>query len=106
VGADVPYTVNQLAQTVTTAMSMPDHPIRYLDARNEVKDAFSDHTKIRQVFGEQQATSLQDGLARMLEWAERRGPQIPSRFSNIEIERNLPSIWSENAAASTRADGR
>jgi UDP-glucose 4-epimerase len=98
VGADVPYSVNELAAAVAEAMGVADHPVRHLDARNEVKHAFSDHTKAAQTFGERPGTSLHDGLARMLEWVRRRGPQQPSRFSQIEIERNLPPVWSEGPA--------
>jgi UDP-glucose 4-epimerase len=101
VGADVPYTVNQLANAVKVAMGVPDHPIRHLDARNEVKHAFSDHSRSRKVFGERPATDLDEGLRRMMEWASARGPQEPSRFSGIEIQKNMPPSW---AAVSTGAE--
>ncbi len=97
VGADVPYTVNHLAQTVKDAMGVPDHPVRHLDARSEVKHAFSDHAKAVKVFGPQASTPLEEGVGRMTEWVNEHGPQPPSRFSNIEIERNLPSFWLEEA---------
>lgn len=95
VGADVPYTVNHLAKTVSDAMGVPDHPIRYLDARDEVKHAFSDHSKAKQVFGQPEPTSLEEGVGRMVEWVKNHGPRATNRFSNIEISRNLPSFWLE-----------
>ncbi len=99
VGADVPYSVNQLANTVREAMGVPDHPIRHLDARNEVMHAFSDHSKAEKVFGRSASTSLEEGVGHMVEWVRERGPQAPSRFSGIEIERKLPPFWREGAAA-------
>ncbi len=95
VGADVPYTINHLAKAVSDAMGAPDHPIRYLDARDEVKHAFSDHSKAKQVFGQSPPTSLEQGVRRMVEWVKDHGPRATNRFSNIEITRNLPSFWLE-----------
>jgi UDP-glucose 4-epimerase len=97
VGADVPYTVKHLATTVRNAMGVADHPIRYLDARNEVKHAFSDHARASQVFGVGGSTSLEDGVGRMVEWVRGHGPRASGRFSNIEIERQLPPFWLEDA---------
>jgi len=109
IGADVPYTINHLAQAVKSAMGVPDHPIDHLDARSEVKHAFSDHTKAEKVFGRHASTSLDDGVARMTEWVKGHGAQPPSRFSDIEIRRNLPPSWDEDAPeraahAEARAD--
>jgi UDP-glucose 4-epimerase len=98
VGADVPYTVNHLAKTVMEAMGVPDHPVRYLEGRNEVKHAFSDHSKAELVFGRHPSTSLEDGISRMIEWAKKHGPRTTPRFSNIEIERRLPPFWLEDAS--------
>lgn len=95
IGADVPYTVNHLAETVKEAMGVPDHPVRHLESRSEVKHAFSDHAKAEQVFGTQAATPLEEGVGRMAEWVKDHGPQAPSRYSNIEIEQNLPPFWLE-----------
>jgi UDP-glucose 4-epimerase len=102
VGADVPYTVNYLANTVREAMGVPNHPIRYLDARDEVKHAFSDHSKAKQVFGLAASTSLEDGVNRMVEWAKDHGPRATNRFSGIEIEKKLPPFWLEES--STKLD--
>src|SRR5258705_9556420 len=61
VGADVPYTVGSLAQTVATAMGKECRVVK-LDARNEVKIAFSDHSKVEAVFGKQEKTPLEVGI--------------------------------------------
>jgi UDP-glucose 4-epimerase len=106
VGADTPYEVNEIASAVAHVMGAPEHPIRHLDARNEVKHAFSDHTKARSVFGEGSTTPLEEGLRRMHDWVLVHGPQTPTRFANIEIERNLPRAWLEDATAATDAEPR
>ena len=63
IGADVPYTVNELAQRVAEAMGVkPD--VAHLPARNEVMHAHSSHTKVAEFFGAAPAYSLPEGLAR------------------------------------------
>ncbi|MDL1877413.1 NAD-dependent epimerase/dehydratase family protein [Cytophagia bacterium CHB2] len=70
VGADTPYTVNELATLVMEAMGMKGE-LRHLEARNEVVFAFSDHSKARRIFGDVQETTLEEGLQRMVPWARR-----------------------------------
>ncbi len=93
VGADVPYSINALADTVRRAMRVPDHPVIHHEARSEVKHAFSDHTKVQRVFGEPPATALDEGIRRMVQWAREQGPREASRFSDIEVLKNLPPSW-------------
>src|SRR3954452_19129848 len=69
VGADQPYSVNQMADVVRQAMGAPDHPVIHHEARNEVVDAYSDHAKARRVFGEHGPTPLEEGVRRMVDWA-------------------------------------
>ena len=95
VGADTPYTVNQLADAVRTAMGVPDHPVVHHEARDEVKHAFSDHSKVRAVFGELPSTPLEEGIGRMVAWAREHGPRRTRRFAEIEIPKNLPRFWLE-----------
>lgn len=93
VGADKPYSVNDLAVAVAEAMGVPNHPIIHLDARNEVVMAFSEHTGCQEVFGETASTPLNEGLQRMATWAKKAGPQVSAEFENIEIEDGLPPSW-------------
>jgi UDP-glucose 4-epimerase len=95
VGADVPYTVNRLADVVRKAMGVPDHLIVHHEARNEVKHAFSDHSKVQAVFGLPTPTVLEVGIGAMVKWANEHGPRKTTKFSNIEITRNLPPSWLE-----------
>jgi UDP-glucose 4-epimerase len=93
VGADQPWSVNDLADLVRQEMGTPDHPIKHLDARNEVVHAFSDHSKAMGVFGETEPVRLPEGLRRMCEWAQAEGPRETKPFTGIEIEKNLPPSW-------------
>ena len=95
VGADVPCTVNELARTVCELMGVPDHPILRHEARNEVKHAYSDHARVKKVFGDAPATDLRTGLERMIQWARKVGARKGSRFENIEIMKNLPPFWTQ-----------
>jgi UDP-glucose 4-epimerase len=93
VGADTPYTVNELSAQIASAMGVSSHPVMKLPARNEVKVAFSDHSKAHAVFGTRNSTSLEDGLERMAAWVKRVGSRQSPKFSKIEVSRNLPEFW-------------
>jgi len=92
IGADVPFTVNHLARVVAEAMGC-DCRINYVDARNEVKVAFSDHSKADRVFGGHVKTSLESGIRAMAEWVTTHGARTSCVFEGIEIEKNLPASW-------------
>ncbi|MBS1547925.1 MAG: NAD-dependent epimerase/dehydratase family protein [Bacteroidetes bacterium] len=92
IGADKPYTVNELAGLVMEAMGLKGE-VKHLEARNEVAFAFSDHSKVARVFGKQTETGLGEGLRRMSPWAKATGARLSAAFGNIEIERNLPPSW-------------
>jgi UDP-glucose 4-epimerase len=96
VGADVPFTVNELAKVIVSAMEI-DGKIRHLPLRNEVKSAFSDHSKSERVFGVRSVTALEDGVRRMAKWVKANGARTSGVFEGIEIMKNLPPSW---AAAS------
>ena len=97
IGTDEVETVNTLAQLVSDAMGVPTR-IAHHEARNEVKHAFSDHSKLARVFGERPPTPLAEGVGRMAEWAKRVGPRASKRFEGIEIERKLPPSWRDRTA--------
>jgi UDP-glucose 4-epimerase len=92
VGADHPYSVNELAAAVAKAMGVALN-VRHTPPRKEVQDAYSTHEKVRQVFGERHRYGLDEGLARMAEWVQKQGARSSARFENIEIARNLPVAW-------------
>ena len=97
VGADVPYTVNELAGLVAHSMGKPCD-INYLEARNEVKIAFSDHSKAEQVFGRRSKTALSEGVRSMAEWVREHGARESNIFDGIEVTRKMPASWAKVAS--------
>jgi UDP-glucose 4-epimerase len=95
-GADEPYTINELARIVMEEMG-PKCKIIHLDPRNEVKVAFSDHSKALQVFGKHSQTTLQNGIHAMAKWVKVHGARESSIFENIEVMKNLPPSWANVA---------
>jgi UDP-glucose 4-epimerase len=91
-GADLPYSVNDLAAMVAEALGKPCR-IEHLPARNEVKIAFSDHTKAEQVFGKKEKLPLETGVRMMAEWVKKNGARESSVFQDIEVTRNMPPSW-------------
>ena len=92
IGADKPYTVNELAEVVSEEFGVqPD--IKYLSARNEVLHAYSDHTKAHHVFGDPTGIDLKEGIRRMAAWARVVGARQSQEFDNIEITEKLPDGW-------------
>jgi UDP-glucose 4-epimerase len=92
VGADHPYTVNELAQVVAETMHLPCRILR-LDPRHEVKIAFADHSKAEQVFGKSGKASLREGIRMMAEWVAGHGARESNTFENIEVRRDMPPSW-------------
>jgi UDP-glucose 4-epimerase len=71
-----------------------------LPPRNEVKIAFSDHSKAEQVFGHRDKTPLDEGIRRMARWVKDHGARESNVFEEIEVARNLPNSWAEAAKKS------
>ncbi|MFC2023814.1 NAD-dependent epimerase/dehydratase family protein, partial [Chloroflexota bacterium] len=68
IGADKPYTIQYLAETVAKVFGVAAN-IEYLPARNEVVHAFSDHSKATRLFGQTAPLDLEEGVSRMADWA-------------------------------------
>ena len=92
IGADTPYSVNELALNVARAMEVEPN-IVHLPPRNEVLNAYSSHEKVRRVFGERGLVNLDEGLARMAKWVKRHGARTSQKFENIEVTKNFPKAW-------------
>jgi UDP-glucose 4-epimerase len=92
VGADIPFSVNQLAKVIAKEMG-GKIDIIHLEPRNEVTIAFADHTKVEQVFNIKNKTTLEHGIAAMAAWVKSHGSRASSTFKDIEIQRNLPKSW-------------
>lgn len=93
IGADKPYTVKELATIVCDAFDVSEN-IDYLDARNEVVHAYSNHDKVDKYFGSLiQNIELRDGIERMVDDVKKKGPREGEKFKNIEVDKNMPPSW-------------
>ena len=92
IGADQPYTVNELAHSVAAAMGV-EPTVMHLPARHEVMNAYSSHERVRQVFGERSLKTLEQGLGRMASWVRQHGSRESNRFEEIEVWKNFPLAW-------------
>ena len=92
IGADQPYSINELAIEVARAMEVePD--IAHMPPRNEVLNAYSSHEKVLRVFGEQKLTGLEEGLGRMAAWVKQHGARQSKKFDDVEVMKNFPVAW-------------
>lgn len=98
IGADQPYSVNELALAVARAMKVEPWIVQ-LPARNEVQHAYSSHERIRQVFGTRELLSLDEGLSRMAGWVNAYGARSSRKFDGIEITKNFPLAWRDEQVA-------
>lgn len=93
VGADKPYSVNELADVVAKAMGATGQ-VKHLDARNEVVHAYSAHEKVRKHFGDIiKNVPLDQGVAKMAAWAKKAGARQGKPFDGIEVRKKLPPSW-------------
>jgi len=102
VGADQPYSVNELVSEVCRVLGCEPN-IQYLPPRNEVLHAYSDHNKAAEVFGTVKQVALSEGLERMAQWALANGARKTTPFTAIEIEQNMPPSWRNEVAPAVAA---
>ncbi len=92
IGADQPYSVNELADATARAMGVEPNVV-HLPPRNEVLNAYSSHDKVRRVFGQRRLHPLDEGLGRMAEWVKRHGARSSQKFKDVEVTKNFPQAW-------------
>lgn len=92
IGADQPYTVNELAEAVADSMGVVPNILR-TPARNEVISAYSSHDKLICFFGKRQSHSLSTGLQRTAAWVRQHGARTSKPFDGIEVTKNFPKAW-------------
>ena len=63
---------------------------KYYPAIHEVKNAFSEHSKAREILGLECKTSLKEGLTKMWDWAKVQPKRELQRFDELELEVGLP----------------
>jgi UDP-glucose 4-epimerase len=95
VGADQPYSVLHLAYTVAKAFNV-EPKIEHLPARNEVLHAYSSHERVQKYFSDLiQNVPLEEGIARMAQWAKKVGSRQGKPFEGVEVLKNMPPSWAK-----------
>ncbi len=92
IGADKPYSVKTLAEVVAREFSA-EAEIVFLPARNEVLNAYSDHSKAYRIFNIQHTVPLEEGVRKMARWAKQVGSRKGQVFHDIELTKNMPGSW-------------
>lgn len=92
IGADIPYSINELVSKVLQAMDFHMDPV-YLPPRVEVQHAFSDHSKLKKFFGASPSITLEEGLQMMAVWVKEKGARKGKPFGRVEVDKGLPDYW-------------
>eukprot|EP00930_Biecheleria_cincta_P082621 TRINITY_DN72326_c0_g1_i1.p1 TRINITY_DN72326_c0_g1~~TRINITY_DN72326_c0_g1_i1.p1 ORF type:complete len:264 (-),score=49.41 TRINITY_DN72326_c0_g1_i1:19-810(-) len=94
VGADKPYTVNELASEIADAMGSPGHPRDIQPARMEVEVAVSNHDKVKRFFPLAASLDLKAGLKKTVRWYNEQGKLFrPVEFESVEVIEQMPPSW-------------
>jgi UDP-glucose 4-epimerase len=92
VGADQPYTVNELAGVIGRTFGVTP-TIRHLPPRIEVQHAYCDHEKAERLLDCRASIGLDEGIQRMAEWARQVGARQGKPFEQVEVTRSMPESW-------------
>lgn len=92
IGSDEVSTIKQLALKVGEAFER-ETSLEHLPQREEVFEAYSDHSKFIQAFQPAGSTNLKVGLQKMASWVKNTTYDNQSSSIPIEIEKNFPESW-------------
>jgi len=90
IGGETVITILELAERVQNLF--PGSTIEHVEERYEVKHAYCDHTKARDMLGFSPTTGLDYGLRDMSSWVKRNGVRW-STTPEVELEYRLPEFW-------------
>ena len=93
IGADQPYTINELVNVVGKHFNVTPE-VKHLRAGRKLLHAYADHSKAREIFNNNNnGVSLDERISLMANWAQGVGSRKSREFSNIEIQEQLPDGW-------------
>ena len=96
IGNDHPYSVDMMAKIIAKQMGVKPK-IQYIELRNEVKHAYSNHSKSKKYFGKYISNvPLEVGIDRMAKWVRSKGVCKSKKFKKIEIFKNMPQSWAKD----------
>lgn len=94
IGADKAYTINELAHAVQRAGLERGFVVsrHHAEPRHEVKHAYCDHEKAKDLLGFSDNTSLQETIDDMFSWAITQ-PKREQKKMNYEITKGIYEYW-------------
>ncbi len=94
IGSDVYHTINEVANIVKNISNNKGFSteLLYLEKRNEVKDAYSDHKKAKNLLNFKDNTDIEYIINKMFDWALKQ-PNRKIKDMKYEIDKNIYSFW-------------
>lgn len=94
IGADKEYSLNEVADIVTKIANELGYEVKrtYLEKRDEVHVAYSDHTKAKNLLNFKDDTNLEKTVREMFTWASKIPPK-QVKYANYEVTKNLYPYW-------------
>lgn len=95
IGADKEWTINQLADTVCQVARWNGHfnsSVCHVEARHEVRHAYSDHSKAKDELGFKDNTYIVKVLDEMFAWAMKE-PKRETKKMRYEVHRGIYDYW-------------
>jgi len=94
IGADREYTLNEAAKIVQAVAAKYNIKveIKHVEGRHEVKNAYCDHKKAKQLLNFEDTTDLKQLIQDVFEWAMTQ-PDRQVKHMNYEVDKNIYSFW-------------
>ncbi len=94
IGSDQEYTLNDVADMLGEVANEFNYEptIEYLDARHEVKNAYSSHEKAKKLLEFKDKTNLEETIFKMFEWAELQPKRVVKQMK-YEIDKGMYKTW-------------
>jgi UDP-glucose 4-epimerase len=94
IGADKYFTINEAAETVKKVSAKYGYnaTIEYGEPRQEVKHAYCDHTKAKQMLNFVDNTELEPLIDTMFQWAIKQ-PKRKVKDMEYEVTKNIYDYW-------------
>jgi len=94
IGPERPVTVNELSKIVLKAMNSDLVPEHIEERPHEVKMAYCNTKKAREILGYEDKYTLEEGIERMAKWAKEQGPQEFIYLDKLELpNKKAPEVW-------------
>lgn len=93
-GADRAYTLNEVANVLAWVAAEFNYlpKLEYVEARHEVKDAYSNHDKAKELLGFKDETDLRETIREMFKWAIEQ-PDRDVKDMRYEVVKGMYQFW-------------